>query len=128
MPWEGVTVSEQKQRFIEDFLLNCYSKAELAERFNISCKTAHKWINRYLELGPVGLEDQSRRPNSCPWLTDPAVVAEIVALREKHPSWGPKKLLGRSLVQHLQCASQRDPGCIARIQRASGAGRHRPFS
>jgi putative transposase len=93
MPWEGVTVSEQKQRFIEDFLLNCYSKAELAKRFNISRKTAHKWINRYLEQGPIGLEDQSRRPNSCPWQTDLAVVAEIVALREKHPSWGPKKLL-----------------------------------
>jgi hypothetical protein len=42
MPWEGVTVSEQKQRFIEDYLLNCYSKTELAERFNISRKTAHK--------------------------------------------------------------------------------------
>ena len=93
MPWEGVTVSEQKQRFIEDFLLNCYSKTELAERFSISRKTAHKWINRYLEQGPVGLEDQSRRPKSCPWQTDPAVAVEIVALREKHPSWGPKKIL-----------------------------------
>jgi len=93
MPWKGVTVSEQKQRFIEDYLLNCYSKAELAERFNISRKTAHKWINRYLEQGPVGLEDQSRRPNSCPWQTDPTVMTEIVVLRESHPSWGPKKLL-----------------------------------
>jgi predicted DNA-binding protein YlxM (UPF0122 family) len=42
MPWEGVTVSEQKQRFIEDYLLNYYSVTELAERFNISRKTAHK--------------------------------------------------------------------------------------
>jgi putative transposase len=93
MPWEGVTVTEQKKRFIEDYLLNCYSKTELAERFNISRKTAHKWINRYLEQGAAGLEEQSRRPKSCPWQTDPAVAAEIVALREKHPSWGPKKLL-----------------------------------
>jgi putative transposase len=93
MPWEGVTVSEQKQRFIEDYLLNCYSKTELAERFSISRKTAHKWINRYLEHGPIGLEDHSRRPHSCPWQTDPALAAEIVVLREKYPSWGPKKLL-----------------------------------
>jgi predicted DNA-binding protein YlxM (UPF0122 family) len=42
MPWEGVTVSEQKKRFIEDYLLNYYSITELAERFNISRKTAHK--------------------------------------------------------------------------------------
>ncbi len=93
MPWEGVTLSEQKQRFIEDFLLNYYSITELAQRFNISRKTAHKWINRYLEQGPAGLEERSRRKKSCPWQTDSAVVAEIVVLREKHPSWGPKKIL-----------------------------------
>jgi len=44
MPWKGVTVSEQKQRFIEDFLLNDYAVTELAERFSISRKTAHKRI------------------------------------------------------------------------------------
>jgi putative transposase len=93
MSWEGVTVSEQKQRFIEDYLLNYYSVTELAERFSISRKTAHKWINRYLEQGPAGLEEQSRRPKSCPWQTEPGVVDEIVSLREKHPSWGPKKIL-----------------------------------
>ncbi|NIS81026.1 MAG: helix-turn-helix domain-containing protein [Anaerolineales bacterium] len=54
MPWEGVTVSEQKQRFIEDYLLNYYTITELARRFSISRKTAHKWINRYLEQGMAG--------------------------------------------------------------------------
>jgi transposase InsO family protein len=93
MPWEGVTVREQKQRFIEDYLLKYYSISELAERFNISRKTAHKWINRYLEQGLAGLEEQSRRPKSCPWQTEPGVADEIVCMREKHPSWGPKKLL-----------------------------------
>lgn len=93
MPWKGVTVSEQKQRFIEDYQLNYYSKTELAERFCISRKTAHKWINRYLEEGPTGLEERSRRPKSCPRQTDAEVVAEVVAVREKHPSWGPKKIL-----------------------------------
>ena len=93
MPWEGVTVSEQRQRFIEDYLLNYYTITELSQRFSISRKTAHKWINRYLEKGLVGLEEQSRRPHSCPWQTEPAVAAKIVALREKHSSWGPKKIL-----------------------------------
>ena len=86
MPWEGVTVSEQKQRFIEDYLMNYYSVTELAKRFNIAHKTAHKWINRYLEQGPAGLEEQSRRPKSCPWQTELSVVDDIVALRGKHPS------------------------------------------
>jgi transposase len=47
MPWKGVTVTEQRHRFIEDYQLKYYSIAELAERFCISRKTAHKWINRF---------------------------------------------------------------------------------
>ena len=51
MPWKGVTVSEQRQRFIEDYQLNYYSITELADRFSISRKTAHKWINRFKAHG-----------------------------------------------------------------------------
>jgi putative transposase len=93
MPWKGVTMIEQKQRFIEDYLLNYYSKTELAERFSITPKTAHKWINRYKEFGQAGLEERSRRPNSCPWQTPPEIVEELIALRNAHPHRGPKKLL-----------------------------------
>lgn len=42
MPWGGVTVSEQRQRFLQDYQLHCYSLTDLAERFNISRKTAYK--------------------------------------------------------------------------------------
>jgi putative transposase len=93
MTWKGVTVSEQRQRFIEDYLLNYYSITELAERFGISRRTAHKWINRFKRNGQSGLHEQSRRPQSCPWQTDAAIVQELVKLRKAHPRWGPKKLL-----------------------------------
>ena len=85
MPWRGVTVREQKQRLIEDYLLNYYSVTELAERFSISRKTAHKWIKRYKEHGQTGLEEWSRRPQSCPWKTPTATVKELICLRQKHP-------------------------------------------
>ena len=58
MPWRGVTVSEQRQRFLEEHKLNYCSVTELAERFSISRKTAHKWINRYKEHGQRGLHDR----------------------------------------------------------------------
>lgn len=74
MPWKGVAVSEQRQRFLEDFQLNFYSASDLAERFSISRKTAHKWIARFEELGHGGYHEHSRRPHSCPWQTDQAVV------------------------------------------------------
>jgi transposase InsO family protein len=93
MPWKGVTVSEQRQRFLEDYQSNYYSITELAERFGISRRTAHKWINRYKQRGQEGYKELSRRPLTCPWQTDEAIVAELVTLRKKHPNWGPKKLL-----------------------------------
>ena len=93
MPWKGVTVSEQRQRFLEDYLKNCYSITELADRFSVSRTTAHKWIKRYKEHGQSGFHELSRRPHSCPFQTDPAIVEELVALRKKRPRWGPLKLL-----------------------------------
>jgi hypothetical protein len=32
MPWKGVTVSEQRQRFLEGYRLDYYSVTELAAR------------------------------------------------------------------------------------------------
>ena len=40
MPWKGVTVSEHRQRFLEDYHLSYYSITQLAERVSISRQTA----------------------------------------------------------------------------------------
>ena len=60
MGWKGVTVSEQRHRFLEDYQLNYYSITELAERFGISRRTSHKWINRYKQYGQEGYQELSR--------------------------------------------------------------------
>ena len=93
MPWRGVTVSEQRERFLEDYRLNYYSLTDLADRFNISRKTAYKWIHRFTQCGTEGFHELSRRPNSCPWQTDKSITEELVKLRQKHPTWGSRKLL-----------------------------------
>jgi len=93
MPWKGVTVTEQRQRFLEDYQLNYYSITELAERFCISRKTAHKWINRFEMNGHSGFHELSRRPRCSPYQTDKGIVEALVKTRKAHPRWGPKKLL-----------------------------------
>jgi putative transposase len=109
VPISGVTVSEQRQRFIDDYLLNYYSVTELAERFGISRRTAHKWINRYKQHGQERYQELSRRPHTCPWQTDQALVDELVKLRKAHPRWGPRKLLDlmerRDPERHLPSVS-----------------------
>ena len=93
MPWKGVTVSEQRQRFLQDYRLNFYSVTDLADRFGISRRTAHKWIDRFEQSGQDGYHELSRRPHNSPSHTDPAIVKDIVDLRLAHPRWGPAILL-----------------------------------
>jgi len=104
MPWKGVTVSEQRQRFLEDYQLNYYSVTDLAERFGISRNTAYRWINRFKQHGQAGYHELSRRPHTCPWQTDKTIADELVKLRKSHPNWGPKKLL--DLMQHRDLGRQ----------------------
>jgi transposase len=40
-----------------------------AASFNVSAKTAAKWVRRYREHGAVGLGDRSSRPRCCPRTT-----------------------------------------------------------
>jgi len=116
MPWKGVTVSEERQRFLQDYRLKYYSVSDLAERFSISRRTAHthpghqgKWIDRFKEHGQSGFLELSRRPHHYPGQTDAAIVQQLVELRKAHPRWGPDKLLelmGRDRPQaHLPSIS-----------------------
>ena len=104
MPWRGVTVSEQRERFLEDYQLNYYSLSELAERFSISRKTAYKWVDRFAQYGKEGYHELSRRPHHCPWQTDETIAAELVKLRQEHPSWGSRKLLDLMQRRHPRWA------------------------
>lgn len=84
---------DQKTQFIADYLRGLLSVTELCGLYGISRKTAYKWIERYIRLGPAGLEEQSRRPHHSPNATAPDIVEAFVQARLRHPSWGAKKLI-----------------------------------
>jgi transposase InsO family protein len=84
---------DQKTQFIADVLRGGLAIVELCDQYGISRKTGYKWIDRYLKEGPSGLCDRSRRPSSNPNSTPPELVRAIVEARQRHPSWGAKKLL-----------------------------------
>jgi len=93
MGWKGVTIMDQRVRFIAEYLKEYFPFNELCGQFNVSRKTGYKWVERYEQGGPEGLSDKSRRPHTCPHETDHAIIEAIVQARMKHPTWGPKKLL-----------------------------------
>jgi len=68
------------------------SVAALCRHFGISRKTGHKWWARYRAEGACGLEDRPRAPHSNPRALADDVVAALLAVRQRHPSWGSRKV------------------------------------
>lgn len=66
--------------------------SELCREYGISRKTGEKFKRRFRELGPAGLEDQSRAPKVIPHKTPPELVEVILEERRRHPTWGPRKI------------------------------------
>jgi putative transposase len=93
MPWNETTPMDQKMQFIADYLCGELSMTELCELYGIARKTGYKFVDRYLNDGPEGLEERSRRPENYARHTAPHIVQAILELRQRHPSWGAKKLL-----------------------------------
>src|SRR5499427_6833333 len=93
MPWSQTTPMDQKTQFIADYLREKLSITELCALYGVSRKTGYKWIERYLERGPQGLEERSRRPQASPNQTPGPIVTALLEIRRRHPSWGARKLL-----------------------------------
>jgi transposase InsO family protein len=87
--------------------------AHVARAMGISRQCAHRWVRRFDQEGPAGLEDRSSRPHRSPRATDPAQVARVVAARCEQRC-GPAQLA-------RQCGvSERT---VSRILRRSGMPR-----
>ena len=93
MPWRETSPMEQRLEFVREYETELFTMTELAAQYGISRKTGYKWLERYVAGGVDGLRDQSRRPHSCPHATDAAIADTMLALRRRHPRWGPKNLL-----------------------------------
>jgi transposase InsO family protein len=78
---------------IADYLRESLNITELCDLYGVSRKTGYKWVDRYLHLGPAGLEERSRRPSCSPNATSPEIISLTLEARRRHPSWGAKKLL-----------------------------------
>lgn len=86
----------QRVKFITDHQRDLYSMTELCARNAISRKTGYKWLKRYATEGPPGLVERSHAPHVCPHRIADELATLLLGVRDKHPTWGPKKL-----VHHL---------------------------
>jgi putative transposase len=102
MPWRSSSPMDLRMQFIADYLRRLVPISELCHEYDISRKTAYKWIDRYEAEGAAGLVDHSRRPHHFPQATAADVVQALLDKRRRHPHWGAKKLL------KLLCQAQPD--------------------
>src|SRR5262245_33818656 len=93
MPWREMSPMQQRLEFLREYETELFTMTELAAQYGISRKTAYKWLERYQATGAPGLFDRSRRPRQSPHATEAELVDALLAVRRRHPRWGPKKLL-----------------------------------
>ena len=73
MPWQETSTMSLRSEFVTLASQDDANVRELCRRFSISSRTAYKWLARYRADGASGLAEHSRRPQSSPGQTDPAM-------------------------------------------------------
>lgn len=97
MPWKVTCPVNERMKFVMR-LEQGERLSDLCREFGISRKTGHKIKARFDSDGPSGLYDQSRAPGVIPHKTSEPLRQLIKEARQRHPTWGPKKIrawLGR---------------------------------
>ena len=88
-------VIEQRYEFVMLARVPGANVSALCRRFGLSRECAYKWLRRFAAGGKAALADRSRRPTHSPARLTAAQEQAVVALRQRHPSWGARKLLAR---------------------------------
>src|SRR5208283_1391912 len=77
-----------REELAEKVLLQKTTLKLAAASFNVSAKTAAKWVGRYREQGRAGMPDRSSRPHRSPRRTPAPVGEKVLALRRlRYNGW-----------------------------------------
>jgi hypothetical protein len=94
MPWKERGVMEERFRFIDDWRSGDWTVTELCRHYEVTRATGYKWLSRYKQGGVDNLRDQSRAPLHHPNELPGEIEDLVIAMRDKHPSWGAPKIRG----------------------------------
>lgn len=91
MPWKVSYVMNERMKFVVR-LEQGERMTDLCREFGISRKTGYKFWGRYREYGPLGLFNESRRPQRIARQTSEQISQLIIKGKKGHPTWGAKKI------------------------------------
>jgi putative transposase len=118
MPWKEHRKMSLKMEFMEKASRPGARVSELCREYGISRECGYKWLNRFKREGYDGLEERTRAPHSSPLMKAEELVQAVLAARESHPRWGPKKL--HVVVKRRFGEETPSQSTIARILRRFG--------
>jgi len=104
MAWGETIVEDRRKEFIDACLKGELSMAELCRLYEISRKNGYKWLNRYKNEGDHSLTDRSREPLNQALKTEPEIVRQVLEVRFRFRTWGPKKVLAWLKANHPDCS------------------------
>ncbi|MHC2435302.1 helix-turn-helix domain-containing protein [Bradyrhizobium sp. USDA 4451] len=97
MPWSSRTVIEARQHFVMLATAPGANIRALCRQFEVSPKTAYKFLARVRTMGSQGYQDLSRRPHRSARRTPDTVERDILSVRAGQPQWG-----GRRIARELR--------------------------
>jgi len=137
MPWKESKAIEERVKFVTEWEEGGESFVGLCERYGISRVTGYKWVDRYDEEGVSGLWERSRAPHRVAHALDEKQATMILEVRQRHPTWGPRKLLAWLRVRQARvdwCSAstvgellRRQGFSVERIHRRRSAPRFEPL-
>lgn len=91
---------EERFRFVEEWKSGDWNMAELCRFYEITRGTGYKWVGRFEAGGIEALRDLSRAPHVQPNAVSQEIEDLVIAVRDKHPSWGAPKIRARLERDH----------------------------
>ncbi len=116
MPWKESSRMSSRVEFVMLADAPGSNMKTLCQSFGVSRKTGYKWLDLYRRHGEEGLKERSRRPLSSPKRCSDELEAAVLALHEKYPCWGARKL--RALLP--EATGKPHPNTIAAILKRHG--------
>lgn len=126
VPWKDTrVVMDKKLAFWAEYQRGEFSMTQLCAAFEISRQAGYELLAKVRAEGVDGFKPHSRAPHHHPNATRPEIVAAVLRARNKHPSWGPRKLFPGDDEPPLVAGNWPAPSTIGDILTAAGLTKRR---
>jgi putative transposase len=92
MPWMETRAMDERVQFVLAASEAGAVMSQVCASFGVSRQTGYVWLKRYEAEGVAGLADRSRAPLAHGRMHGWEVRQAAMALKDRYPHWGPKKL------------------------------------